>query len=43
MESETLGDVIMPLRDLKIEVANVVFIDLTAGAFKFGGRRPDLG
>ena len=42
MESEALGDIIMPLQDLKIEVANVVFIDLTAGAFKLVGRRPDL-
>lgn len=43
MEPEALGDIIMPLQDLKIEIANVVLVDLTAGTFKFGGRPPDLG
>ena len=43
MKPEALGDAVMPLQDLEIEVANVVFVDLTAGAFKFGSRPPDLG
>lgn len=43
MESEALRDVIMPLQDLKVEIANVVFVDLTAGTFKFDSRPPDLG
>lgn len=42
MESEALGDVIVPLQDLEIEIANFVFVDIAAGAFKFGGRAPDL-
>ena len=43
MEPEALGDVVMPLQNLKIEIADVVFVDLTAEALKFGGRPPDLG
>ena len=42
MESEALRDVFVPLQNLKIEIANSVFVDIAAGAFKFGGRAPDL-
>ena len=33
----------MPLQNLKIEIANVVFVDIAAEAFKFGDRPPNLG
>ena len=43
MEPKALGYLVMPLQYLEIEIANAVFVNLTAWAFKFGGGPPDLG
>lgn len=43
MKPEALGDVVMPLQNLKIEIADIVFVDLTDKTLEFGSRPPDLG
>ena len=42
VEFKTFGYRCAPLRDLKIEIPNIIFLDLTASTVK-SGRFPNLG